>query len=699
MAGKYLVKGVLGSGGMGVVLHAENNTISLPVAIKLLHGNLVSDESTVERFRREAQAAAGTGHQHIVEIYDMGVTDDGIPFIVMEMLEGTTLQKVLKREKVMEPTRAGRICIQVLSALSAVHAKSIVHRDLKPANVILTGRGGKYDFIKLVDFGISKFREGGKDAGGLTATGMVLGTPHYMSPEQARGDKGIDHHADIYAVGAMLYRCVSGRVPYPGKNYNQIIAQILTELPPPVRTVNPSVSAPLAAVIEKAMARNPVDRYDSAASFAADIADIVHVSISISDSHNVRYEETSTGASQISHPADSLDSSVFLSDSYVSSSQRGSVKSMSGTEDTVSESVGEGDDRNSGISGIDSSKSFIRGWMGIAGSSIRSWVKPGGNPLKVWCAAAIIFLVLIGFTLYFVRTTRKEKETVKGAGAEVSEQRVLRIGVAQYMPPPKRIELLGNLAEYLSTKLNRKVELEVPEDLGGLAQSLVNGEIDVLYISPLMYVQANEKEPAIQAVAAVRWHASSSYQGYILGRIDRKIFELKDLAGTRICWVSKNSTSGYLLPRLMLKREGLDPEGMFLEEIFARDHAKALRWLDEGRCDVAAVYNDLYHKALEQGVLKSNMRILSATGPIPQDAVAVSPKMTPDLKKRFMEALLEYDGDAYLSRHGGDEEDGITRVSSFMRVDDSHYDLVRDAMKKGVGNEGGVEAVDESNVE
>ena len=691
------MKGVLGTGGMGVVLSAANTSINLPVAVKLLHGNLVTDGNTVQRFEREAKAAAGTGHQHIVEIYDMGTTEEGTPFIVMELLEGENLQKILKRERVLDFDRAGRICIQVLSALSAVHAQGIVHRDLKPANVILIERAGKNDFVKLVDFGISKFHEDGRNTAGLTATGMVLGTPHYMSLEQARGEKTIDHKGDIYAVGAMLYRCVSGKVPYPGRNYNQIIAKVFANPPPPVRDINPSVPAPLAAVISKAMAREPEDRYDSAASFAADLAEIVNVSISISDSHNVRYRELtdsgrefgdneSTSGSE-SVGESKMSSSVRYGDSFLPVGRKNLTHQEDGVsikEEGVGSTGGVGSDGST--SSVDSALSSMRGQSEKVGSSSgygpRRIFRSGR--WKIWSVLVSVVIVSSFLALYFFGGGGNSGESGGSFDGEgVSPQGdPLRVGIAQYIVPKERRAILSDLARYLEKELGRPIKLVAPVKVDGMAESLVKGELDILYISPLLYVKAKRENPAIEIFASVQWLKSRSYQGYILARNDSGIKTLKDLEGTRMCWVSKNSTSGYLFPRLILWRAGLNPETMFEEVFFTRYHRKALYQLDEGKCDVAVVYNTLYHKIIEAGELKSAIRIVTATGPIPQDAVVLSPKLPVELKRKIKSAFLGFDGETESSKKkSGGSVDGEIRINSFMTVDDSHYDTVRAALK------------------
>ncbi len=264
IAGRYRVLGLIGEGGMGAVYVAEHLMIGRKVALKRLHPELMDDAKAVARFQREARAAAATGHEHIVEVIDLGFGEDHAPFLVMEYLRGQSLAELLRKEERLAPERACRIVGQLLAALSAVHLRSIVHRDLKPDNIILTHRRGDSDFVKVVDFGISKMQKEEGEALALTRTGVMLGTPFYMSPEQARGIKDLDHRVDLYAAGVILYECLAGRLPFDGDNYHQLLQAILSGKHPNVRELRPEVSEGLAAVVERAIALDRGARFSSA---------------------------------------------------------------------------------------------------------------------------------------------------------------------------------------------------------------------------------------------------------------------------------------------------------------------------------------------------------------------------------------------------------------------------------------------------
>jgi serine/threonine protein kinase len=275
IGGKYVVRSVLGEGGMGTVFEAEHITIGRSVAVKILHPNQARKKDAVRRFHQEARAAGAIGHPNICEVYDLGTLDDGSPYLVMERLTGETLADRIAAEGGLPFDDVIDILVQVLSGLVAAHEKGIVHRDIKPENVFLTKRVGCPPICKLLDFGVSKVIGsliGGKDEDlELTRTGMVMGTPYYMAPEQARGDRNLDARVDLYACGVILYEALTGRRPFTAANYNALLLQILSTKPRPAREFRPALPAGFDAVLDKALARSRDDRYASAAEFQRDL--------------------------------------------------------------------------------------------------------------------------------------------------------------------------------------------------------------------------------------------------------------------------------------------------------------------------------------------------------------------------------------------------------------------------------------------
>ena len=272
LAGRYQVIRRIGEGGMGLVYQGRHQDIDKPVAIKVLRDDLSRRPDVVARFRQEAKSASRIGHENIVDVSDFGETRYGSSYFVMEFLEGEDLANVLGREVTVDAERSCWIVLQCCRALGAAHSKQIVHRDIKPENIFLIDRDGAKDFVKIVDFGIAKMGDietEGEPGRKLTKTGMIFGTPEYMSPEQAAG-KDLDHRVDVYALGVILYECLTGRVPFVGDTFMGVLTQHLFSDPPPIIEMNPKaqVSAELELVIAKALAKEPDRRYQDTAELA-----------------------------------------------------------------------------------------------------------------------------------------------------------------------------------------------------------------------------------------------------------------------------------------------------------------------------------------------------------------------------------------------------------------------------------------------
>jgi serine/threonine protein kinase len=261
---KYRIDRLISVGGMGAVYLGMHTLLKKAVAIKVLRTEFAGAVEMVQRFQREAVAASAIGHPNIVDIKDMGKTKGGVAFLVMEYLEGRSLQAVIDDDGPLAIADACDVACEILAAVAAAHRAGIVHRDLKPANVFMALREGGDDCVKLLDFGIAQLADSEKPDHRLTMTGMVLGTPHYMAPEQARGDKEITDAVDVYAVGVILYEMLCKTVPYDGENYNLLIYQVLAGEYVKPSSHRKDLPPELEAIILKAMALKPWDRYGSA---------------------------------------------------------------------------------------------------------------------------------------------------------------------------------------------------------------------------------------------------------------------------------------------------------------------------------------------------------------------------------------------------------------------------------------------------
>ena len=258
--GRYRVLGRLGVGGMATVYLAEDSSLGRKVALKVMAERYAEDGEFVERFRREAQAAARLNHPNIIAVYDRGEAD-GRPYIAMEYLQGRTLKQVIQAEGPLPPERAIAIAMQVLAGLRYAHEHGVVHRDVKPHNV-LVGDDGR---IKVTDFGIAHAGDPQ-----MTEVGSIVGTAQYLSPEQARG-RAVGPQTDLYSLGVVLYEMLAGRVPFEGDSSVAIAMQHVSDQPPPLRALAPDVPESLALVVAHAMLKDPAQRYGSADEFAADL--------------------------------------------------------------------------------------------------------------------------------------------------------------------------------------------------------------------------------------------------------------------------------------------------------------------------------------------------------------------------------------------------------------------------------------------
>jgi tRNA A-37 threonylcarbamoyl transferase component Bud32 len=262
LLGKYLLHGRIGKGGMGEVWEAEHALTGRRVAVKILGEAHLSNAKIVARFGREARAASAVQHPGIVEILDQDVTPAGEPFLVMEFLAGESLGERIKRKGKLSEGELIGIALPLLDALHAAHLAGVVHRDLKPDNIFLVPRERGKEQVKILDFGIS--RKADELAHHLTQEGSVLGTPHYMSPEQARGEVDVDGRADVYAMGVLLYEAATGRVPFDAKNYNALLQRILGEEPASPRSRGAEISPAVERVILSAMAKTKAKRPNGA---------------------------------------------------------------------------------------------------------------------------------------------------------------------------------------------------------------------------------------------------------------------------------------------------------------------------------------------------------------------------------------------------------------------------------------------------
>jgi serine/threonine-protein kinase len=291
IGGKYVIESVLGEGGMGTVYAAYHQLLDITVAIKVLSPDLAQNRAVIDRFLREARAVARLKSEHVARVMDVGTLEAGQPYIVMELLDGEDLEHRFERTGKLPVADAVDCVLQALEAVAHAHAAGIVHRDLKPANLFLASTPDGREIVKVLDFGIAKLSPVVKHDGARSLTGehTVLGSPSYMSPEQVRDSSVIDHRADLWALGVILYEMVTGREPFAGGSVGEVFGAILHATPVPLRQLEPDVSPDLEAAVVRCLTREVDRRFSSVAELARALAPF---GSGAWDGHLVRIEQT-----------------------------------------------------------------------------------------------------------------------------------------------------------------------------------------------------------------------------------------------------------------------------------------------------------------------------------------------------------------------------------------------------------------------
>ncbi len=274
LAGKYRVEKVLGKGGMGVVVAATHLQLDQRVALKFLLPEAMQHPETLGRFAREARAAAKIRSEHVARVIDVGSLESGVPYIVMEYLEGSDLAVHLATHGPLPIAQAAELTLEACDALAEAHSLGIVHRDLKPANLFLARAPGRADCLKILDFGISKIVSPDAAEFNMTQTGAIVGSPYYMSPEQMRSSRSVDARTDIWSLGVILYELVSGRVPFDApETLPQLCGMILTEAPPALGQWRGDIPIRFQGLVARCLEKEAASRFQSVAELAVALAE------------------------------------------------------------------------------------------------------------------------------------------------------------------------------------------------------------------------------------------------------------------------------------------------------------------------------------------------------------------------------------------------------------------------------------------
>jgi len=634
---------------MGAVYEAEHVELGSKVAVKLLSESFTADETSRARFRREARAAAAARHENIVYVSDAGTDDDGTPFLVMELLRGESLNALLKRHRRLKPDVAIDITTQVLAGLAAAHEHSVVHRDLKPANIFLLRNEDQRLWVKILDFGISKFAA---DTTGtaLTRTGVMVGTPQFMAPEQIESAKDADARSDIFGAGVMLYSMVTGLLPFaPAPREERLAAIRRGDFPSP-RDRYSEVPEALEKIILKAMEPAPDDRYASATAFR-DALLAVRAELP---------ESTPSETGEVATPT-----TRRLTDKQAPITANELEKRITGA-------TGDAD---------------------VPATARKPPAAPTHRARALWVAAAVALAAALGVSAFWLArdgsSSAAKKNTKDGAAAAPATAPAaeggLRLGMTTYVPSDVQHQRYGPIVDYLAEKLGRGAELVIFAGDEALRRELRAGKLDLVALNPHSYVLAKQASPDIHLLATPVTPGGSSFQVHVVVGAESGISRLEDLRGKIFCYVP-SAASGYLFPRSMLRKAGLDPDTSFKTTRLADDHLSALRHVHSGRCDATSVYASLLFEADKHGLSPYWFRILGSTRQIPNDAYCARADLDAAVVDNVRAALLALEPGsptaAEVFPSGGE-------IIGFTAVEDSAFDQVRAAVEASQPADGG----------
>ncbi|MBI3205936.1 MAG: serine/threonine protein kinase [Myxococcales bacterium] len=370
IAGKYEVTRVLGAGGMGVVVAAHDRDLERDVAVKFLSAQGAENANVVARFMREAKAAVKISSEHVAKVIEVGRLEGGAPYIVMELLDGCDLSDEVAKGPL--PVEAALdYVLQACEAIAEAHARGIVHRDLKPANLFLSKRADGSPIVKVLDFGISSMGNPATVEHGLTRTGAIMGSPFYMSPEQAKSARSADARSDIWSMGAVLYELMAGRPPFTGETMGELVAAILTEEPAPLGSLCAELPKGLEAVVHRCLHKDPSARFSNVGELAQALLPFAPERARVSVT---RAMAVSGSAAEVA-PAGSVPTGgTLVMSAAATAPAAGANTAAAWAETQAPSSPGRGRLWAAGIAGV-----ALVGVVGL-GVSLRQGATPGANP-------------------------------------------------------------------------------------------------------------------------------------------------------------------------------------------------------------------------------------------------------------------------------------------------------------------------------
>jgi phosphate/phosphite/phosphonate ABC transporter binding protein len=665
--GKYEIQAELGRGGMGAVYRGYDEMLDRSVAVKVLAPHLVWEKEFVERFVREARAAAKLKHPNIVTIHDVG-QEGGWYYFVMEYLKGRTLTDLIQERGSMGVEETLRVLRPLADALDYAHHRGLVHRDVKPGNVIVDPAGT----VTLTDFGIVRAAQETR----LTATGTIVGTPEYMSPEQAKG-LAVGAHSDQYSLSVVAYEMLSGQVPFEAESTLALLHKIAYDPPPPLHQARPDLPVGVENVLVKGLAKEPGDRYATVSAF---------VDAMEQASARVEVGEAVAGPKVV---APSAGGPTRLVEPQEIAAARAAPPPAQPAAPAVASAPPQA--------------------LAVRPATVRRRV-----PVWAWALVALVVVVGIvglaiggpGFTGPLsgdgtppgpvggeATDTRRPTKTAVALVADEPVQAVLGSEenplIWSFVPSGEMERVAGGaraVADMLHDETGLYFETKIAAEYAGVIEAMCSDppQVHMGSLGTFAYVLAADRGCAEAELVSVRY-GSSTYNGQIIARADSGIEGIAGLAGRTFCRPDPLSASGWIIPYLTMRAGGLDPKVDLAEIVDTGSHDAVVAAVYNGDCAAGAIYVDA-RGTIEQDHpdVMERVVVMEVTADIPNDGVQFVPAVPEELRARIVDGLLSIAG----SDEGREVLDIAYGWTGLEKHDDRFYDPFRHLLEaSGMGIE------------